>query len=189
VRLPFSAFAVATLFLSATMRAGSPIEVKVTATMREYCHIVQFPQGWTSPRYNERGTYYGDNITDYEFRVTGVLGTRFLVAGRVDFGSESQDWRLYTTNKYELDLADPKAPVRAASNEAWKSATIITLVRKPPFVVAGGREKPIEFHGFVFTKSGQRWAGPDSLLSPDQAWLVVQSCKVDPFVKTIFRPQ
>jgi hypothetical protein len=168
---------IASLFMTASVRAaGDHLDVKVSAAMREYCHIVQFPQGWTSPIWDERGTYLGREIRDYEFRVRGLLGTRFLVAGRLDFGTErTQDGRLYTANKYEVDLSDPKAPVRPTSNETWISGTIMSLTRKRPFVVPGGREKPIELHGFLFTKSGQRWARRDSLLSPDRRWLVLQS--------------
>ena len=169
---------IASLFMTASVRAaGDHLDVKVSAAMREYCHIIQFPQGWTSPIWDERGMYFGREIRDYEFRVGGLLGTRFLVAGRVDFGTEltQEGRRLYTTNKYEVDLSDPKAPVRPEDNEAWKSATIISLTRKRAFDLAGVREKPIEFHGFVFDKSGELWAGLDNLLSPDQALLVLQS--------------
>jgi hypothetical protein len=175
VRLAFSAIATTSLFLSSTMRAGSPIEVKVTAAMREYCHIVQFSQGWVVAQFDGRGQYLGNFLRDYEFRVTGELRTRFLVAGVVDAGFEQQ--RRYTTNKYEVNLSDPKALVRSASDEAWQSAATVPTARKRVFVASSllTDDKAIEFHNFLFTKFGDHWALDNSLLSPDQAWLVLQS--------------
>jgi hypothetical protein len=173
VRLAFSVGVIINLFTSSIAGAASAIEVKVAPPMREYCHIMQFPHPWAVLQFDEHGKFLGNFMRDYEFRIPGELRTRFLMAGVVDAGFEEQ--RRYTTNKYEVDLSDPKASVRPASDEAWKSATVITLSRKPPLVVAGRREKPIEFHGFVFTQSGGLWALDNSLLSPDQSWLVLQS--------------
>jgi hypothetical protein len=153
------------------------IEVPLTPAMRQYCHIVRFPQGWAMQRLDDEGDplsfRYG---SEYEFRVEGVLSTRFLVGG-------FQTWvrrRYDTTNRYKVDLSDSTAPVLSASREAWESAAVVPLIRKSAFPPSGRvpSEKLAELHGFQFGKSGDIWCQPSdcaSRLSPDQAWLVLQS--------------
>jgi hypothetical protein len=59
------------------------LEIVLAPTMRQYCHVLRFPQGWTIQRFDEAGqrlsfdSYGGE----YEFRVKGLLSTEFLVAG------------------------------------------------------------------------------------------------------------
>ncbi len=169
--------------LAATLQASDPIDVKVASDAREYCHIVEFPQGWSTPRLDERGlllTYGASN--DYEFRVVGLLGTRFLVAGVVEperTGMSTTKTR-YTSNKYDVDLSNPKAVARPASDALWESGTTITLSQKSVVgqFVQLTPDSRVEYHGFQFEKSGHFWVWPEYLatrLSPDQAWLVLQS--------------
>ena len=167
----------------ATLQASGPIDVKVTSDTREYCHFVEFPQGWSTPRLDERGlllTY--DNSKDYEFRVAGLLSTRFLVAGVVERRrTEMQTIETrYTTNKYEVDLSNPKATARPASDAAWESGTTITSSRKSVVnsTAVLTPDHRVDYRGLQFEKTGHFWVTPDysaTRLSPDQAWLVLQS--------------
>jgi hypothetical protein len=137
------------------------VDVKVTPAMREYCHIIRFPQGWKLPMfvpglsYNQPIFYRNDSSSDYEFRISGLLGTTFLVAGTGELGN-----RYYTLNKYEVDLSDPKFAAHAASDDAWEKGTTIPMSRKE--VMAGliqlGNGIPFTFRGRLFEKSGKNWS-------------------------------
>ena len=85
----------------------------------------------------------------------------------------------YTNNQYQIDLSDATAPALAASRKAWDAAAVVPLSRKSSLIRSEPTEgKPFEFHGFQFAKRGAIWAQSYRgaiLLSPDQAWLVLQS--------------
>jgi len=78
------------------MRGTAPavdvVEVNWNPTVREYCHVLRFPLGWQMPKFipkkdgNLEVVPRFDLSADYEFRVVGLLGTRFLVRGVEDFG-------------------------------------------------------------------------------------------------------
>jgi hypothetical protein len=149
--------------------AGENVDVNVTPAMREYCHIVRFPQGWTVPPPVRPTAPPNDYRYDseYEFRIPGLLETNFLIAGLV------LPYEQYTVNKYLANFSDAKAPVLAASDDAWRSATPVRLTREAAVLVDPKGDEPMEFHGFKFQKSGEIWNM--SRLSPDRAWLVLQS--------------
>jgi hypothetical protein len=157
--------------------AADHIDVGVAPAMREYCHIVRFPQGWKVPielgkSANEPGLiFHYEYSDDYEFRVPGLQGAKFLVAGLIQLPEPR-----YTTNKYEVDLPDPKAPVLSASVQAWQSATPIALKQEEvPTLSDPLQNQPISFNRFQLTKSGKAWAIYNSRVSPDKAWVVLQS--------------
>ncbi len=171
------------LSFAATLWAGGPIDVKVVSSTREHCHIIEFLQGWTTPRLDERGLLLTYNASkDYEFRTIGLLGTRFLVAGVVEPKHMIMDKveARYTTNKYEIDLSNPKAIAQPASTDTWDSGTTIALSRKS-VVSQFAQLTPdyrVDYRGFQFEKSGRDWVYPDYVatrLSPDEVWLVLQS--------------
>ena len=155
------------------------LEVTLTPAAREYCHAVRFPQGWAIRRHEERTSqrlFFGLEYSDYEFRAEGALSTEFLVAGFTDFVG----YKNYTTNHYRVNLANPSAPIVPASQKSWDDATVILFARKSPLLPKRipDEDKPFQFHGLEFTKSGDIWAQAyfaAALLSPDQAWLVLQS--------------
>lgn len=176
----FNAVATFVALLSAAeLVAADHLDVKIASTMRERCHIVRFPQGWKIPvelgkSPNEPGKIFTYEYYDeYEFRVPGLLQTKFLVGGL----TRLTELR-YTANKYEVDLSNAKAPVLPASDEAWQSATPVSTKQKSAFVLSSllrPGNQPIEFHGFQFFKTGEIWANENSRVSPDDASLVLQS--------------
>jgi hypothetical protein len=88
--------------------AESPVDVKLTPAIRQYCHIVRFRQGWRTRNYDpviQQGLFYVYE-SPYEFRVPGVLETTLLVAGVVSPTTQ------YTINKYKIDLSDPPGIAR-----------------------------------------------------------------------------
>jgi hypothetical protein len=114
--------------------------------------------------------------SDYEFRVDGLLGTRFLVAGFTDFVGT----KYYTANRYEIDLSDPTASIGQASRKRWDTATVVPLARKSAFGPGGTvpNDATLKFHGFEFNRTGAVWGQPSGYatrLSPDGAWLVLLS--------------
>lgn len=151
------------------------IDVTMTPGIRKYCHIVRFPQGWKIPRVDAHGHLIGFSqcYSKHEFRMEGVLSSWFLVgAFTADVGG-----RYDTTNRYRVNLSDPTAPIRSASSADWNAATVLPLIQKSVFVTElPDNEEPV-FNGFRFTKSGARWppSSGASRLSPDSAWLVLQS--------------
>lgn len=153
------------------------IEVNLTRASRQFCHIIRFPRGWAIQRIDNEGQrLFFDYSSKYEFRVQGLLGTKFLVGGF----AESIGTRYDTINRYTVDLSDGTAPVRQADREIWEAAAVVPLTRKSTFPPIGTvpNETRAEFNGFQFVKSGDTWAQPSdgaTRLSPDQAWLVLQS--------------
>ena len=150
------------------------IDVTLTAASKQYCHIVQFPQGWKPRKFTEDGEILSfDSGSDYEFRTAGDLSTQFLVAGFTELVGTNY----YTHNRYKVDLSNPRAPVVSAGAQTWKSAAVLPFGRKSIFRTGGppGSSEDAEFHGFQFRKTGEIWALDGSRLSPDDAWLVLQS--------------
>jgi hypothetical protein len=113
--------------------ARDTVEVQWNSTVREYCHILRFPQGWQMPKFVPKGDgtleVYG-SITleeaDYEFRIPGELSTRFLVRAVADYRKH------YAANIYEVDVADPTAIAQPAGENAWDLSTVIPLRDKGP---------------------------------------------------------
>jgi hypothetical protein len=162
----------------AVVAAGAGVEVKMTPTMRPYCHIIRFPQGWIYPMFatGSPGRPYSYNygpMADYEFRAGGSVGTTFLISGVNILGED----RFYTKNQYMIVLSDPKAVPQQASDEAWDAAKTISLSRKD--LMAGSPlsrdDAPFNFRGRVFERSGGHWSLYSSRLSPNQTLLVLQS--------------
>ncbi len=135
--------------LCVTARAQwDDLEVTLSPAAREYCHLVRFPQGWVFPRYDKQaGQQLGFALyeSDYEFRVEGILSTRFLVAGFTDFVGT----KYYTANRYEIDLSDPNAPIRPVNRKRWGDATIVPFARKSAFSPGGTvpNDTTLKFHG------------------------------------------
>jgi hypothetical protein len=155
------------------------LEVSLTSAARSYCHVVRFPYGWSTQHFDAKAPqhlFFGSPESDYEFRVSGVLSTKFLVTAFTEFVGTNY----YTNNRYEVDLADATAPVTAAGSNAWDAAAVVPIHRNsafPPGTTIPS-EKRLQFHGFQFNRTGDIWAQPSaygSLLSPDQVWLVLQS--------------
>jgi hypothetical protein len=153
------------------------IEIKLTPAMSGYCHIISFPQGWAMPRLDDHHEpLIFDYANEYEFRVRGVLGTEFLVGVFKKMVGHRYD----AVNRYKVDLSHPSAPVLPISRAAWDASAVVPQTRKgifPPGETMPS-ERRAEFHGFQFARTGDFWAQPSqgaSRLSPDQAWLVLQS--------------
>jgi hypothetical protein len=157
------------------------IDLKVTSSMPEYCHVVRFPSGWKIRGVDSAGESISIDhaYSDYEFRVMGLLGTRFLVrAFTLQLGH-----RYETANAYMLDLSDATSAVLPASDQDWESAAVVPLGRKsivPPLGMAGydWHDYQVAFNGFKLRKSGYFWPSTytsASRLSPDSAWVVLQS--------------
>lgn len=151
------------------------IELKLPPEVRERCHIVRFPRGWRIPPIENYGQRVGiDYRSEYEFRVSGLLGTRFLV-GTYTAGINS---RYYSANHYRVDLSDPTAHVATADPAEWDAAFVVPLSRKEILSTFGPGKPPnnVEFNGFPFTRSGSWEAAFSwSRLSPDSSWLVLHS--------------
>ena len=154
---------------------GPPVDVRITPAIREYCHVIRFPQGWIAPLPLRQGSFppsYGyDSL--YEFRVPGVLETTFLVAGVVLPSKQ------YTLNKYKVDLSDPKSLARPITDAEWEDGTPLPDLRMSDLkrfanVHLTGNQ-PLTFQGFQLAKSGDIWPGRYASLSPDQAWFVLLS--------------
>ena len=159
------------LFASSLCLGKDVVIVKWNASVREYCHVLGFSTGWQMPKFipKKDGSLevvpkfrLGD---DYEFRVSGLLSTKFLVRGVEDLVSKR-----FTTNIYEVDLSDPKAVARPASEEEWTSATVIPLRYMGP---ADALAKFIQSLPYHFVASGQN--AERDRLSPDRSVLVFQS--------------
>jgi hypothetical protein len=127
-------------------------DVTLTPAAETYCHVSLFPQGWETEHFDDRAPQrllFGSSRSEYEFRVEGVLSTKFLVRAFTEFVGTNY----YTNNQYRIDLSYATVPVVSAGSKEWNAAAV-------------------EFRGFKFAKSGAIWAqsyrGP-TLLSPDQA--------------------
>ncbi len=151
------------------------IDLKLSSETQEYCHIVQFSHGWEIQHVDHEPSLMIDySISDYEFRVRGLLGNWFLVGA---FTPETQG-RYDSIRRYWVNLSDPTARALPASAEDWNAATVVPLVRKSIFIKTGTPAQAVAtFNGFQFRRSGARWTLNDcaSRLSPDSAWLVLQS--------------
>jgi hypothetical protein len=154
---------------------GDFIDLKLSSVTREYCHIVQFPRGWKIQRVDEEPDLMIDyDRSDYEFRVRGLLGSWFLVGSFTPKTLRRYD----ATTRYLVNLSDPTARALPANTEDWNAATVVPLVRNSIFIKTGTPPHDVAvFHGFQLKRSGARWALNDcaSRLSPDSAWLVLQS--------------
>jgi hypothetical protein len=157
-------------------RGLGSLDVPSTPALSEYCHIVRFPQGWKNQPVDRNGQrLWFDYGAEYEFRVEGVLGRVFLVGGFETRVGQRYD----AANRYRIDLSNPRAPVLPANANAWEAATVVPLTRRSVF--AGGtimNDRHAEYNAFMFMKRGEIWIQPASdstRLSPDQAWLVLQS--------------
>jgi hypothetical protein len=156
------------------------LEVKLTPAVQKYCHVVRFPQGWKIQPFDDVGQRLTIDLTisDYEVRVQGLLGAWFLVGA---FTPGVNEHRFYATNRYRVNLSDPTAPVLPARTEDWNAAAVVPLVRKSTFRPVGSLmpDQQAEFNGLRFIRSGAWWpnqqADVASRLSPDSAWLVLQS--------------
>jgi hypothetical protein len=155
---------------------GAIIDVKLSPALRKYCHVIGFPQGWKFQPFDTVGQRLtlGINHSDYEFRVEGLLGNWFLVGA---FTPDVTEHHNEATNYYRVKLSDATAPVLLASPEDWKAATIVPLMRKFQAFGTLNNDQPVVFNGLRLTKSGAWWSNPGSVsrLSPDSAWLVLQS--------------
>ncbi len=160
---------------SAAIWPGSYIDLKqISPVAQEYCHIVRFPGAWRVQHDYPLTWGLDYDHTDYEFRMEGLLGTRFLVGV---FINEVGRHRLDATKRYWIDLSDPKVPLLRAKRADWDAASVVPLVRKSIFEPVPPHPDVATFNGLRFAKTGARF--PLSLkasrLSPDSAWLVLQS--------------
>jgi hypothetical protein len=138
--------------------AANAVDLGLNAAAREYCHILRFPLGWQPAKPTFR---LGD---DYEFRVPGLQGTKFLIRAMQQLAN-----RYYSGNLYEADFSDPKGIAQPATEEAWQSGTVVNWQHWA--TVELGRY--IDSLGFQFKKTGKNEGG--WLLSPGRALLVVES--------------
>jgi hypothetical protein len=159
-------------------------EVSLTPLARTYCHEVRFPQGWSTQHFDDRAPqhlFFGSTHSDYEFRDEGVLSTKFLITAFTEFVGT----KYYASNRYQVNLSDATAPVISVEHKAWDSAAVVPLIRKSAFPAGTtvSNEKRLQFHGFQFNRTGDIWGQPSEYaarLSPDQAWLVLQSTSPRP---------
>lgn len=93
-------------------RAAGPVDAKITPAIGKYCHIVHFPQGWSTVPFirnhdvlNTATPIAYSYWSDYEFRIPGLLGTQFLVRGF----DRTTGRLVYTNNIYRVDFSDPKS--------------------------------------------------------------------------------
>jgi hypothetical protein len=155
--------------------------VTLTPAVRQYCHVVRFPNGWSIdplPGLSKRQSFGSD--ADYEFRVQGILGTEFLVAGYNDLLGPRQ----YTLNQYHVDFSKPTMSAEPVNRRAWEAATTVPFVQRSIFPTGEvvPNETRAEFGTFKFVKSGRIWVQPShesTRWSPDQTWLVLQSNDVN----------
>lgn len=168
MRLTFTAFAV--LLTTADVQGADHLDVAVAPAMKEYCHIIQFPEGWkvpTGPGPIYRYEYYDK----YEFRALGPLSSNFLVRGVIDLG------KVYTKNIYTVDLSDANAPAVSTTEQAWESATRVSTRQRSAIsqLYIPKPNQALEYRGVRFNKSGEFWSYEGGSVSPDQSWLVLQS--------------
>jgi hypothetical protein len=153
-----------------------PVQVKFSPATQEYCHVLRFPVGWPMPVFvlQKDGTKHFplplDLADDYEFRVSGLLGTKFLVRGVEGYG-----FRSYTSNIYGADLSDPAGVAQPTSEEEWSSATPIRFAQEAVPGLSSYLAKSIKFMGQEFPKSGDKWDLHEGIVSPDRSVLTVQS--------------
>lgn len=156
--------------------ADSFIELKLPPESREYCHVVRFPLGWKIRTPHAEDARIDYRYSDFEFRVEGLLGTRFLV-GVFNPGDIHGPYE--RTNRYRVNLSDPTAPALPAGDADWNAATPLPFIRKS-ILTWWGVTPPSHaiLNGIQFNKTGEfPWLNPleASELSPDGAWLVLLS--------------
>jgi hypothetical protein len=174
-----SQFVLSCVMLTAlcVIAAGDVIEVDLNESAREFCHVLRFPLGWQMPRsVRERNgsEFVPPNFAlddEYEFRISGLQGTKFLIRG-----SERIIDTHYTTNIYEADFSDPSAVAQPATEEEWKIGTVVSMPRDTSTSgarVTDRRNNYAELDGRRFTRTGDGWG--TARLSPDRTVLVVES--------------
>jgi hypothetical protein len=159
---PTLLLAAAVLVASGLGTAADVVEVDLNAAAREYCHLLAFPLGWQTEK-SVVPPKFG-LADDYEFRVPGLQGSKFLVRGVQDLVG-----KYYTANIYGADFSDPKAVARPATEEDWKTAIVVPWQHWATSDVG----RFIKSLGFRFEKSGKNEDG--WLLSPGRSVLVVES--------------
>ena len=70
-----------------------------------------------------------DAFSDYEYRINGLLGTKFLISGVIRLGER------YTINRYEAEISDPKAVPSAATEDAWQAGRRYPVARRRSFTL------------------------------------------------------
>jgi hypothetical protein len=167
------------LLSSCEPRGNGSIGVDLSIAGKEYCREISFPQGWHYPLRDNNGLDYPTPFKEYEFREGDAPG-EFLVAGSFETTVFSPP---YTTTKYRLNLSSAQPSVTSVDNVTWEDAAskVVPLFREsvfsnyPQLVASRGAA---EFQGKHFAKTGEFWANADiaaTRLSPDKAWLVLQS--------------
>lgn len=151
-------------------RWADSLEVTMSPAMREYCHIIRFPQGWAVQKYDKNGQFLAFPGTRISSSAPGVLSTEFLVKAFELLGEHC-----YSSNVYKVDLSDFRAVPFPSSRKPWEDTATVPLTRKSIFPPApmDPLKQPAEFHGFQFEKRGEIWAqpyDPATRLSPDGAW-------------------
>jgi hypothetical protein len=165
--------------------ARDAFEVELSPVAREYCHIVQFPGWGRIQKPGNLGRTRYEYYDDYEFRTAGV-GSDFMVRGRVSgvgvYGLKLDEG--YTRRIYEVNFANSRAKAHSVSEQRWTSGFLLSHVQKSAATFSAMRSANIlypdqnaTFHGFELERGGKNWPVLDaaSRLSPDQAWLVLQS--------------
>src|ERR1700722_3418478 len=117
--------------MTVTSSAADGVDAKITPAIQEYCHLVKFPQGGSIQPYIQHDDVL-HSVTpleytyssDYEFRVPGELGTRFLIRGFEKLGR-----KYYTKNAYQLDLSDRGSIPGPATEREWEDGTVIPDTR------------------------------------------------------------
>jgi hypothetical protein len=150
------------LFARDSADAADVVSLDLNAATKEYCHVLRFPSGWQMPRYFEEkdGSFFFPRKFglghDYEFRVPGLQGTRFLVRG-----VEEVIGNYYTSNIYEADFADPSGVARPVTEEQWNLGTPVPWRNDRPAAEVSAYLKSLRFDP---KKSGDK--GPGVVLSP-----------------------
>jgi hypothetical protein len=163
-----------------TVRAS--LEIDISAENQPYCHQISFPTAWLPD--SRSGI-----VDDYSFR-SGAGDGEILVAGFL-FGEPP------SPTKYRVDLTRAAPPV-PAEDRAWDTAKILLWERtgilwrdapatepakfdervgqpsESPWAYAIKLDK-VKFRGKVFQKTGESWSAAATRVSPDQAWIVLQS--------------
>jgi hypothetical protein len=162
------------VLVASPLCASGPVTITMTPATKERCHIVKFPR-WTG--YGRGLNRSFSDTHSLQFRVFGVLGTRFLVADKDDSTYSRQSE--FSPEKYLIDAAYPQSSVTRATQAEWDSATPITLSQattKQQGTSTPDWERSPD--GKRFAKSGAEWVGaPYTSLrtSPDHAWIALQS--------------
>lgn len=166
--------------LGLSLTAAEPVKFEMTPAVKEHCHMFRFPQ-WTGTRPEISNVpnrlYFNDQM---EFRVPGILGTRFLVAGTQQI---TGDGLAYTSEKYLLDFAFPGTPAQLVSDAVWNAAVPLTVARYQAYRLLfhlldhWEQSSEVVLNGKRFAKSGQYWQFWDDSfrLSPGRTALAILS--------------